>query len=165
MAGSISRKKATSWILSLLAILVGAVSCDEEQSLQSPTEPPSLGEVISHNTPRLGRMNYDDRLAAIADEVPGFAEIFYDSNQQLVVQLTDVGRLADAREKVAEFLAQQSGKEARLTAEYSSQVSRMSARPVKYNFRQLHDWHDEIVDKVISQDLPIIFSDIDEGEN
>ncbi len=165
MASDTSHKKAILWTLTLVTILVGAVGCDEEHSVQSPTEPPNLGETISRNNPRSGRLNYDDRMAAIADDVPGFAGFLYDSNQQLVVQLTDVGRLTDARDRVAEFLTQQSGGNARLAAEYNSQVSSMSARPVKYNFRQLHDWHDEIVDKVISHNHSIISSDIDEAEN
>lgn len=72
-------------------VFVGlAIACQGDKPV-GPEGPPSFSKAVGQ---ALRHLTYDDRMAALADELPGFGGIYFDENGQLVVQLTNAGNLA-----------------------------------------------------------------------
>jgi hypothetical protein len=108
-------------------------------------------------------------MAQLADEIPGFAGIHFDENQpnenqQLVIELTSTGNLQQARTRLGEhFLARARGNTARMAVR-QQHLDESTSHLAKYNFRELHTWYGEIVEKVLSIE-GVTSSDIDESQN
>ncbi|GIW53352.1 MAG: hypothetical protein KatS3mg081_2707 [Gemmatimonadales bacterium] len=107
---------------------------------------------------------YDDDLADLAAQLPGFGGLYLDSTGELVVQLKDVSRLQEAKAKVQQFLLTRSGGNSVLAHEYARYVDGMKAVRARYDFRELHSWY-RILRKRVFGLGTVTMSDINERRN
>jgi hypothetical protein len=112
----------------LVAVLTQTASGDH--SLKPGNVPTTqAAEVRRHPTRPFRRIiTIDDKYAAIADTVPGFAGV-YVSGDTVVIMLVDRTRLAAARRALE-----------RVSADFPYGRRPIVARRAKYNFRQLRTW-------------------------
>lgn len=103
-------------------------------------------------------------MAELADELPGFGGLYLDENQRMVIQLTNKGDLRLARTKVREYFMARARSEASRMAVRQQKIEEAISHSVKYDFRQLHTWYDEIRAKILSLN-GVTSGDIDEARN
>lgn len=135
--------------------------CQTDDPVVGPQPQPALNstEVAYRN-----QQTYDDRMAELADELPGFGGLYLDENQRLVIALTNQGDLRLARTKVREYFMARARADASRMAVRQQQIEEAISRSVKYDFRQLHTWYGEIRAKIFSLD-GVTSGDIDEDQN
>lgn len=142
-----------------LSILVGTVAAISACTESVPTDTPDTPSLQTTDVAR--SPTYDDRLAAIADRVPGFAGMFYDSTGQLVTRLKDAGRLSQARDEVHGFLVRGRTDD---DGAIRAKVDQMRSEPADYSFRELLTWYRQLPSTVFGG-FGITAGDIDEIRN
>lgn len=93
--------------------------------------------------------------AALADEVDGFAGLYYDHEGRRTVTMTDTDRIEDVRAPVSSVLrAGLRGQESlpgytAAREQIDQDVSELRAELAQFDYRQLYDWyHGQIVNEV-----------------
>jgi hypothetical protein len=96
-------------------------------------------------------LTLDEKFAKIAQSVPSFGGLFFDSHQNLNIYLTDQMQIASAQSEIASVLG--------------ISVPQANVRVLKgeYNFVQLKRWHDRLVD--LFEIEGVVLTDIDETQN
>jgi hypothetical protein len=107
----------------------------------------------------------DDDLADLVDQIPGFGGLFYDASGALTVQLTDPGRLTEARAAVAEFLGRRAAGHPGRLAQIAAEVNGMRVRAAQYDYRQLLIWYRGEVLRNIGPFGGLTVTGIDERRN
>lgn len=136
--------------LTILAVLI-AVACQASRQERVDT---SRGQQLRADTSRPKRripISIDARLAAIADEVPGFAGTFV-RGDTVVVMLVDTARLDEAVRVVR--------RSQRASLE---RYRHFVAHPARYNFRQLYGWRQRATDVMGAQG--VVTLGVDEARN
>jgi hypothetical protein len=117
----------------VFTISIGALLAHVALGCQSPKR--DLPETtrtaeVQRDTARPFRriVSRDEKYAAIADEVPGFAGI-YISGDTVVLMLVDTTRVAEARRALE-----------RSTMGFPQEYRHVVARRARYDFRQLREW-------------------------
>jgi hypothetical protein len=111
-------------------------------------------------TDMAGVENSDERLAAIAGQVPGFGGMFYGQDGTLQVYMVEQqGPVSEAMTAFLEdVIAREVGRGERLAH------NGIEILKGKYDFQELHSWHKQMSPEVLS--LPgTVFTDIDERTN
>lgn len=142
-----------------------AVACALVACADSPVvEPGGDRPLMSAQAPTRGRLDFDDEMAAIADEVPGFAGMYLDASGNTIVQLKDVARLADARNSIKSFFARRTVGSARVLSELEREVDAAQAHPVQYSFGELYGWYRSNQARILGASS-VTMGDIDERRN
>ncbi len=108
--------------------------------------------------------NFDDRLAMLAEELPGFGGLFFDSTGQLIIRLKDQSLLDSFKPRITQFLTRDAGGNAAFVAERMEQVAAARAQEAQYDFRQLHTWYQQVV-AIAGGAEGVTMGDIDEVRN
>ena len=143
----------------LLAAVTLVLACD-----RGPTEVTRAPGLAISAAPRAVFKTHDDELAELADRLPGFGGVYFDSSGQLVVRLKEISRIEEARVKLREFLVAQSAGSGVLADRRVAQLSDMKAVPAAYDFRELHRWYRALKNPILALD-PVTMGDIDERRN
>ena len=104
-------------------------------------------QTVQSNQP----LTLDEKYAKIAQSVPSFGGMFFDSDQNLNIYLTDQMQIASAQAEIASVLG--------------ISIPQANVRVLKgeYNFLQLKGWHERTINVF---DIPnVVFTDIDETQN
>ncbi len=110
------------WPIAFIAIVA---SCQPD----APTAPPDLK--LDQTNIQVGvarHRNFDDQLASLADELPGFGGLFFDSTGRLILRLTDLSRLEAFRPRITEFLIRDAQGNTALIAEGTRQADAAGAQ-------------------------------------
>lgn len=148
-----------SSMLASVAALVSLVACD-----RGPTEPARNSALAISTAPGSAFKTYDDELVDLAERLPGFGGVYFDSTGQLAVRLKDINRLEEARLKLREFFLAQSAGSAALADRRIGQLGDLKAVPATYDFVELRSWYRTLRDPILALDL-VTMSDIDERRN
>ncbi len=143
-------------VIALLAI----VACQDE----TPTSPPGAHLAFSSSSVTQPIRTFDDHMVEIATDVPGFAGIFFDSTGQLVIQLTRLERVAEAKARLRRFFLEREAAHPQLMNQRIRETEVARAQGVTYDFRELDAWFRQIVDEVIVLE-GVTRADIDERRN
>jgi hypothetical protein len=103
---------------------------------------------------------YDDHLANVAKQVPGFGGMFFDQDGTLQVYMAGQKEPLSATSMafLGDVLAREFGNGERLSSRG------MEIREGKFDFLTLHGWHQQMSPEVL--DIPgVVSTDIDESEN
>lgn len=156
------RFRQAAWVprgLVSLGLLSTLAACEAD----SPAAPDGTTPVYSVSTSR-GYLDYDDRLALLTQDLPGFAGFYVDQGRLLVRMKDGASSIDEAREKVGDFLAQEAGGGQAAADRARLRVSRMETVPAEYDFAELHAWYSHITGQVLPLE-GISWADIDEREN
>jgi hypothetical protein len=103
---------------------------------------------------------FDDQLAAVAMQVPGFGGMFYDQDGTLQVYM--VGQRGPANEALTSLLEDVLAREVGRGARLSSRG--MEFREAKYDFLELHRWQQQMTPEVLA--IPgVVSTDTAEDKN
>lgn len=124
----------------LWAIFPLLVACSDTLPVE-PEDAPALSLVDAVQFQQTWP-DYNERMALLADRLPGYAGHFFNERAEFVVRIKD-GRstLADARAGVADFLEESmTGPPARRTAA-RARASGLILETAEFDFRELYDWY------------------------
>ncbi len=130
-------RKTRAGIFTVLCFCIFLLGCETSPSLE-PTDPPT--SVV-------------DPQLEYADRIPGFGGLYVDEGGRPKLGLTEQGDPVQARATLAEILKN-----------YNLDLSQLMIETVAYDFRQLHDWGNRVVEDLFSLD-GIVHFDIDEANN
>ena len=115
-----------------IAFITIVASCQRDAPTAAPD--PQL-EQTNIQVDLARHRNFDDQLASLAAELPGFGGLFFDSTGRLILRLRDLSRLEAFRPRIAHFLTRDAQGNAALIAERTRQVDAAGAREARYDFR------------------------------
>lgn len=158
------RNKLGAWFVLGLALVVAGCLPD------SPLTPAEhLGEaraVRSQGSPASGaRLTIDDEYARIADEVPGFAGIYFDGSGVPVVLLKNSQAASEARGRLSELLLRGANGNAAQVAQVAGQMASLRVEHARFDFRELYDWYKDMVISAAFAVSGVVMTDIDERRN
>lgn len=145
------RRNLAAPLTAAIGLILGLQGCTETTTEADPADTELFGPRLTQIAGSQRVETYNERLAAIADRVPGFAGIFYDTTGQLVVQLVQPQRLNEARNEVRNIVVHD-GMEPEVIAERQAQLDAIEVRQARFSFRQLYDWHQMVKRAVIGPD-------------
>jgi hypothetical protein len=140
--------------LPLAAALLWGCPAQEHQQQQQDRPGAVRGPEASPDNARPTRRvrpTIDERWAALADEVPGFAGVFVRADT-LVVMLVNPARLPEAVHALR-----------RSSDRFPEGSRHVVARRARYNFRQLYDWKRQAVD--LMGNRGVVMLGVDEARN
>jgi hypothetical protein len=128
----------------MAVVVLTALACQAETVLVS--ERPD----VRRQEQRRGHENVDDRMAALADELPGFAGVYFDSAGSMVLRLKDLGQAEAARSRLSAWFAAKPDPWSK--TEGVAFASAALVRDARYDYRQLHTWFGRVVAEVMGQE-------------
>jgi len=103
----------------------------------------------------------EDKLVALAKEIPGFAGYYVDDQRNIIAYVTDTTRSAQAaRTALLRHLSTDNlGLPAKL------RTGRIVIRKGEYSFQELSDWRDLATEQVLGTITGVVYDDLDEARN
>lgn len=132
-------KLASPSNLLVLATLLLLSACSDSPALGPDPAQPAFAIV---NSAQERRLDYNERMALLADRLPGYAGHFLNEQQELVVRMKDGRSTIEAvRAGVADFLeASVWGRPERRSAA-RARASGLRLETAEFDFRELYDWY------------------------
>src|SRR5438094_2826814 len=147
-------------IISLAIIMFSLAGCDRpDDAVTSPraTRP-------AHDSrPVVGSRRHlrdEDPFVVFAQQVPSAAGYFLDAQKNLVAYVKDTAMFGAARNFLA---ARMASSELGIPRDYPHAA--VTIRKADFDFQELSDWRDVIVDSLLPAFSKIVFVDLDEGHN
>lgn len=133
----------------VLVFGLGSVACEPSTTVDSAMSPEATIVAVQPSTSR--RLNYDDRLAALADTFPGFAGFFYEDGQLVARVRPGTSTDAAVREALGRFMSRQASRNPEVVAIRRAEAAQASIRSADYDFRQLHTWYRNLRGELFSR--------------
>lgn len=137
MSGTVDRRARVGVAVSMV-VFVAFAACDDQVN---PTEMSPAMSVVEEFTPG-GRAWYTrDRYSQIAQEAPGFAGLYEDEGQLVVLAQPGKASADEYRQAVLAMLQEGSEGPDELLDYLASQVASLRIEPAQYDHLQLHAWY------------------------
>jgi len=126
------------WYVTAVLTCLTCISCHNEQV--TPSEMAAQRGAISGSL-RARYKTVNDQYAELADRIPGFAGMYYDSTGRLNILMKWPSIHAAARPIIADFLRRRVKRDIVRMAKTNFDVSNAQIRKVEHDFRELLDWY------------------------
>ena len=122
----------------IVVAALAAVGCENPLSEQRAAEP-MLSVSPARDSGR--RLNWDDRLAAIADTVPGFAGFYYEGDQLIARVKPGGAGTNEVRDAVGRFLERGARGVPEVADARRVEAQSLTVVQAEFDFRELHTWY------------------------